>query len=127
MKKPEIVEKYWYSIDWDVGKLWSLELTVVELKIDNLIWHLDVPIWPDNMGIPYSVTPRQVIDEPTKYLKEYRRIKRSDLHYPLEIYKNKDRIMILDGVHRFTKAWYKGHEKIRARWIPETEIIKLNG
>ncbi len=90
-----------------------------------LVWHLDVPIWPDNKGIPYSVTPREVLEEPAKFPKESNRIIRSSLEYPLEIFQNKSKVMILDGVHRFAKAWQAGQEKIYSRWIPEAEIIKL--
>lgn len=125
MKKPEIVEKYWYSIDWDVNKLWSLDLPVVEVRMEVLEWHLDVPIWPDNNGVPYSVTPRQVLEEPNLYLRESNRIVRSNLEYPLDIFQNKGKIMILDGVHRLAKAWQAGQKKIKSRWIPEAEIIRM--
>ncbi len=125
MKKPEIVEKYWYSIDWDVTKLWLLDLPVVEIRMNVLFWHLDVPIWPDNKGIPYSITPRQVLEKSTKYHKEYERIVKANLDYPLEIFQNLDKVMILDGVHRFAKAWQIGQKKIHSRWVPESEVIKL--
>ena len=125
MKKPELVEKYWYSIDWDVKKLWLLDLPVVEVSMEVLVWHLEVAIWPDNHGKPYTVTPRQVLEEPARYPKEYQRIIGASLEYPLEIYQNKSKVMILDGVHRLAKAWQGGQEKIKSRWIPEAGIIRL--
>jgi len=41
----------------------------------------------------------------------------ANLEHPIEIYLHKGKWIILDGVHRFTKAVYLGHKTIKVRRI----------
>ena len=120
--RPEIISEYWYSIDWNVRELWSLDLPKVELPLVQLEWHLDVPVWPDEEGQPYTVTPRQVLGYPASYPKESARLRSASLAYPLEIFRNRGRLMILDGIHRLAKAHALGLEEIHVRHIPESAV-----
>ena len=52
----------------------------------------------------------------------------ADLKYPiiLAVNENNEITRVLDGNHRIQKALYLGNNSIRAKLIPEEDIIKLN-
>lgn len=119
---PDIIQRYWYAIDWDVHHLWSLELEVVQQPMRMLEWHLDVPVWPDQHGAPYMVTPRAVISEPTTHAREAARIAAADTTFPLEVYELRGRLMILDGIHRLAQLHAAGVADVHVRYVPETAV-----
>ena len=122
---PGIIRSYWYSVDWNVESIWKLDLAVENMSIGELVWHLDIPIWPDEAGTPYTTTPRQVLQAPTVHKREYNRIRTALLRYPLEVFWNRDRLMILDGVHRLAKAYSFGLAAVHVRIAPESAVHKL--
>ncbi len=124
-KLPKLIERYWYSIDWDVPSLWALDLPVEEIPIKTLDWHLDVPVWPDPTGRDYRITPRQVIGRPGTHAAEYARIERADLSFPIEVIPNRSRLMILDGIHRLCNAHIHGETVVQARRIPHSAVHML--
>ena len=122
---PPIIEDLWYSIDWDVPTLWALDLPKTMLPMERLIWHLDVPVWPDPDDVPYRVTPRQVIENPSLHAREIARVDAADLAFPIEVILRGDDWMILDGIHRLTKAWRDGATEISARIVPDDAVRHL--
>lgn len=118
---PPTIAEYWYAFDWDVEALWALELPSEMFPIDRLLWHLDVPLWPLD-DEKYALTPRQVLRAPYRYAKEYRRVRAASLVFPIEITRFKGRWLILDGVHRLTRAHEDGHEEIFVRKVPRKLI-----
>lgn len=122
---PPAIRKYWYSIDWDVESLWRLDLPVEEIEFRELAWHLDVAVWPDEQGNPYTVTPRQVLEEAARHPTEHRRIRAASLDYPLEVFAHLGRTMILDGVHRLAKAKIAGLSTMRVRRVPEEAVTRI--
>ena len=125
-ERPAITSDYWYSIDWDVERLWRLDLPVERMPLAALAWHLDVPVWPDEARRPYSVTPRQVLENPAEHPTEFRRVNAASLDHPLEVFRNRDRLMILDGVHRLAKAHALGLKEVPVRHVPESEVRLLD-
>ena len=123
--KPEIVERYWYSIDWDVESLWALDTPPRRQSLDALVWHLDVPVWPDPRGHPYRTTPREVLTDPILHQKEHARIAAADLKFPIEVFSHKGRLMILDGIHRLAKAYSAGAGGIMVRDVPEASVRRM--
>lgn len=124
MKKPEIIEKYWYSIDWDVKKLWALDLPVESFPMKELEWHMDVPVWPFE-GKGYCITPREVLNDPEKYHIEYERTMKADTAFPIEIIRRDNCWMILDGIHRFLKTYKNDGTEINVRKVPEKYVVRL--
>ena len=49
----------------------------------------------------------------------------SDLQHPLDIMFWKRRWLLLDGLHRLTKAKMTGQKKIKVRKIPQEAIPKI--
>lgn len=120
-QRAPIVEEYWYSIDWDVEAVWKLDLPVETMPIEELAWHLEVPIWPLD-GVGYVITPNQVMTEPTRYAEEHQRVIDADLSYPIDVIRHKGRWMILDGIHRLTKAVERGDTVMRVRKVPRSAV-----
>ncbi len=125
-KLPQIISEYWYSVDWDVEEIWRLELPVRQLPLDALAWHLDVPVWPDESGRNYSVTPRQVLENPSEHPMEMRRVSSASLEYPLDVCRNRGRLMILDGIHRLAKAHSLGCKTVQVRQVPESAVRPID-
>jgi len=124
-KHPKIIERYWYSIAWDVPALWALDLPVFEIPMKHLEWHLDAPVWPNEAGEGYRVSPRQVVENARENPTEFARIQSADLGFPIEVLERKNRWMILDGIHRLTKAYLMGQAQIRARKVPQSAVQRL--
>jgi hypothetical protein len=122
---PEIVKRYWYSIDWDVESLWLLDLPVETFPVADLSWHMGVPIWPDVAGNPYTVSPSQVLKNPENHAIEYSRIQRADASFPIEVFELADRLMILDGIHRLAQQISEGQDTIKGRLVPSTAVRQL--
>jgi len=119
---PETIRQFWYAIDWDVEYLWTLQLDVVDCPMHRLVWHLDVPVWPDEDGSPYAATPRAVLDAPHVHVREAARIASADVTYPLEVYELRGRLMILDGIHRLAQQHAAGTTVVRVRVVPESAV-----
>jgi hypothetical protein len=118
---PAIIQKYWYALDWEVEALWALDLPATPFPVARLLWHLDVPLWPlDN--VPYVLTPRQVLRAPFRYAQEYRRVREANLVFPIEITRLNGRWLILDGVHRLTRAHEDGSDTILVRKVPHRHL-----
>lgn len=99
-------------------------MPVREIPVSKLIWHMDVPVWPDETG-PYHASPNQVLSDPVRFAEEAARIKAADLSYPLEVFENKGRLMILDGIHRLARAVTEGQTEMRVRFAPDAAVTRL--
>ena len=66
-----------------------------------------------------NLTPRMLIKNFDKEISHAKKVMEVDLQYPIELYLHKGKRIILDGVHRFTKAVRSGHTTIKARKISE--------
>lgn len=122
---PESILEYGFDFDWDERDVWKLDYPKEEMNMKELEWHFDVPFWNLN-GIWYTLTPREVINNPEKFKKEYERVMNSDISYPIDIMENKGRFVILDGLHRLVKCKLLGMNQVKVRIIPRTEISNLS-
>lgn len=120
----------WRSVGFDFGnweeeKIWALKLPVIDLDINDLVWHFDAPWWPDDNGERWMVTPWDVIRQIEGTLNEQSNIEKVDLNFPIEVLAHRDRLLILDGVHRLVKAYKQGDKKIKARIIPREKLPEI--
>ncbi|NQV12902.1 MAG: ParB N-terminal domain-containing protein [Parcubacteria group bacterium] len=123
-KLPKIIKEVGFDFDWSESKVWALDFPVEEIPLSALAWHFDIPFW-DFLDDNYNLAPNQVISDPVKFEIEYSRTMKADLSHPIDIMKNKDRWLILDGLHRLVKAKILGYNKVSVRKIPRTEISKI--
>ncbi len=125
IKIPESVLEYGFDFDWDEKDVWKLNYPVQEIASEILEWHFDVPFWNWNNEW-YVLKPRDVINNPEKYKLEYKRIMNSDVSYPIDVMANKERLVILDGLHRLVKCNLLGMNKVKVRIIPRSEIPNIS-
>jgi len=101
-KTPAVLQAVLPNTMWDRDRLHRLVLPVIELPIDELRWQLELPWW--RVGERrFAVSPLQVRHDPEQYADQWRRTLAADLAYPIDLLQ-RDRLIVLDGVHRLLKA-----------------------
>ena len=90
------------NVSWSRERLHSLALPVVTLRIDDVRWQLDLPWWRSANG-PFTLTPNEVRRSPAAHAAQWKRTLDADLGYPIHLLQ-RDRLVVLDGVHRLLKA-----------------------
>lgn len=119
---PQIIKEVGFDFDWDERKVWALPVQAEEMNIKELVWHLDIPfLWE---GGAYNPKPKDVIDYPDDHREEYERTMHADLTYPIDIMENKNRWLILDGLHRLMKAFILEIDTVQVRKISR-DLIPL--
>lgn len=118
---PQVVKEVGFDFSWDEEKVWKLDIPVTEMDIQELVWHFDIPFHWHKGGI-YNLKSSEIIENPEQYREEYERVMKVDLKYPIDIMKNKDRWLILDGLHRLIKAYILKMNKVKVRIIPREKI-----
>lgn len=111
-----------YSVDMMFAyvNMFRDQLEIAHLPVNELIDQLEFKGWGDpRNGEAYS--PQDVLREPGKYAAEIKRIRQSNLRYPILVYGPKHQI--IDGVHRVTKAVLLRKKQIQAYVIP-LQIMK---
>ncbi len=108
--------------NWEEEKIWALDLPISEMSASELEWHLDCPFWENDHGERYSITPRQVIEKFEGTNREQEKVEQSNTSYPLEVYYNRDKWLILDGLHRLAKLYASGAKKVKVRIITEDTL-----
>ncbi len=111
--------------NWEEEKIWALDLPVTEIETEQLAWLLDVPFWENDASERWTVTPRDVIDRTPGTSREQERTTQADISFPIDIFENKGKWLVLDGLHRLTKLYMQGAEHIRVRSIPKDRFPEI--
>jgi hypothetical protein len=101
----------------------ELPVEVVEVPIEKLLWHFDMPVWDKEGTDDWNLTPWQVICDEAGSKPHRERIDQADLVFPILVTTFHDRLVIIDGVHRLVKAYEAGNKTIQAKVIP-LELFK---
>jgi len=113
-----------FDFENDPKKIWVLELPVVTIPIDRLMWHLEIPFWSSENGF-YDLSPRELLIHPELSAFHYQKVMNADLSYPIDYTFYKGRDKIIDGLHRLTRATVLGLKEIKVRSVPLELIIKI--
>jgi len=124
---PKIIKDVGFDFNWDSRKVWALDEPEVEIDINELMWHFDIPFWEIKDTDDYNLSPNEVIKNQHKdeHSEHWRKIQEADIKYPIDIMENKGRWLILDGLHRLVKLYIRGEKKIRVRKIPRARINEI--
>lgn len=95
-----------YSVDMMFAYLSQYEYPITKIKIKELEPNLYCKSWIINKK---EVAPIEVLDNKLKYKLEMSRIKNAELKYPIIMYDG----VIIDGMHRFTKAFMENRKSIK--------------
>lgn len=103
----------------DEPKLRKVKLPIEEISISEIENNLDIPYREKEGTDDWNLTPKMCIENFEKEIRHAKKTLEADLQYPIELYFHKDQWIILDGVHRFTKAVREWHTTIKVRKVPE--------
>jgi len=113
---PEILD---IGFKTDEPKLRKVNLPIEEIRISDIENNMDIPYWEQEGTDDRNLTPRMCIENFDKEIWHAKKVLEADLQHPIELYFHKGQWIILDGVHRFTKAVREGHTTIHVRKVPE--------
>lgn len=120
MKKlPPEMKDWYFPFNWDLSKLWELDVPTRILPLSDLRWHFDIPIWSVEKGMHFDLCPKEVIQNPGRHPRHDARIIKSDISYPVDMMFTVDRLAILDGIHRLAKHEINNIETVQVRIIPQ--------
>lgn len=112
-----------FKIDEEKVKL--LDLPAEEILISEIIANADIPYLEKEGTDDWNLSPNELIrnfeNEPT----HADWLQKVDLSFPIAIYNYKGKWIIIDGVHRFTKALMLKNEKILVKKVPDELIESL--
>ena len=115
MALPEILN---IGFKVDEPKLWKEKVPVEIVPISELEHNLDIPYLESLETDDWNLSPRMLLQNFEIEKFHAKKVEDADLQYPIEIYNHMGKWIILDGVHRFTKAVKLGKENIKVRKIP---------
>lgn len=113
---PEILDT---GFKIDEPKLRKENIPIEEIAISELENNMDIPYREQEGTDDWNLTPRMCLENFEKEVWHAQKVVEADLEYPIEIYFHKGQWIILDGVHRFTKAMREGHKTIKVRKVSE--------
>ena len=122
---PQVIKDVGFDFSWDEQKVWALNVPAIQMPIEELTWHFDVPFLWEGGGI-YNLTPWEVMEHPELYQEEYARMLAADLRHPIDIMENKGRWLILDGLHRLMRIYFEFNwKRVLVRIIPRERIPEI--
>ncbi len=122
-KIPKSLKKAGYEIYCDAEKLGSLDIPIVDFKINDLIWNFDLPLWGKD-GESWNLTPWDVINKVPGSASQRKRVENIDMTYPILVIERNNKWLIIDGVHRLVKAYLDDQKTILAKIITQDLIDK---
>ncbi len=122
---PQIIKDVGFDFNWDSKKVWLINEPIVDMDINELLWHFAIPFWEAQDTDDYNLTPWEFIKDTQKHTDHNQKIKKANLAFPIDIMENKGRWLILDGLHRLMKAYQQGLHKVRVRKIPRSRISEI--
>ena len=123
LRKPEEID-VGFKIDYK--KLWNLDIPVEEIDISELECNLDFPYLEQEGTDGWNLTPRMLIENFEKEKSHAKKVKETDLGYPIEICFHNDNWIILDGIHRYVRALMGGLKTIRVRRVSDTMLNEIH-
>lgn len=112
-----------YSVDMMFAFLIKYKHPITKIKMDEMLDLLNVPVWGDPTGTKYSAM--DVINFPTRYALDYKRIIKANLSYPIIVSYDDGYIEIVDGMHRLAKAFLQGKKEIDAYFFDKDLMDKF--
>ena len=119
MKKPDVIDT---GFKIPESSLWALDLPVEEIEIKELANNLTIPYLEKEGTDDWNLSICELIKNFDNEPHHAKQTMTADLAYPIELYCHNGQWIILDGVHRLTKAIHEGRKTILVRKIPQSAI-----
>jgi hypothetical protein len=114
------------QLPWEIERLHALRLAVRPVAVADLAWLFDVPLWRDEAGRRFRVTPNEVRRHPDRHPTQHARTRAADLDLPIHLAEHRGRWSVLDGVHRLLKADMLGVEALPAMWLSPADLASVS-
>jgi hypothetical protein len=121
---PPVIQHTLPMVPWDLDRLHALKLPVETVRVADLAWLLDLPLWQLN-GVRFQVSPRQVRNDPARFPDHLRRVMATDLSFPIHLVGHQGRLVVLDGYHRLLKAVIEGRAEIDAMTLSRLQLESI--
>lgn len=122
---PPLLAGWLLPVDWNREALWAVPRAPVQLEIAELRWLYDLPLWRGTDGRWFQVTPHDYLAKPDEYPEHDARVRTVDLTYPLHAIRRRDRLFLLDGVHRLVRADLDRREHVQAVVVSPDDLPKF--
>ena len=99
-----------YSVDMMFAYVNIFTPKTISVKISDFTNKLDDNYWGNPNKKGNKISPLMVLNNPSKYKKHMKRIKKANFKYPIMMYNNK----LIDGMHRIIKAKLNNKKTIKA-------------
>lgn len=120
---PSALEGIFFAFRWDKQKVWRLNTPVETMPLGALTWHLDLPVWSTEPPHPlFNLEPRRVIERPGDFPHHWNRILAASLAFPLELFLQGNRWVILDGYHRLAQHYICAADQVCVRKHPASVL-----
>lgn len=119
---PAPLRPWLLPVNWDRGRLWTIQRETVQIPISDLRWTYELPWWRGTDRRWFRVTPRAYLNAPHEHPEHHRRTTSVDLSYPIHVLRRRGRYVPLDGIHRTVRADQLDHRTINAIVLQLTDL-----
>ena len=110
---------------WEEKDVWRIALPSSEMAVSDFLWHFEVPYWENDDGEEFAVSAWDVVRGKSGSSKERLRTEQADLNFPIDVLHHNEKWFVLDGLHRLTKSYLCGQEKISVRIFPNARLAEI--
>ncbi len=115
-----------YSVD----RLFKItkNIKVHKVPVIELIDHLKRKSWEFKREGVADIAPIEVIDAPNKnrkFAKHHTKILNADMSYPILVYETDELSVIVDGLHRLSRAYIEKFPTIKVRYVTDKQLEKV--
>lgn len=117
---PPALQGIFFTHLWENSRIWALRTPTTTVPMEDILWHLKLPVWTTVPGEPrFDLAPATVLNDPQNHPRHWDRIHSADVSYPLEMFKNGERWVIVDGYHRLARLKVQRAEEVGVRTHPK--------
>ena len=117
---PERLRGVFFDRRWETSKVWRLPTPAQRIPFTELAWHLELTVWTTVRGeARWDLSPRMVLQHPELHERRWRKILGADLSFPLEMFRQGGRWVVLDGYHRLARHHIEGRAQVEVRLHPD--------
>ena len=124
-KFPAELNSY-FSLRWDKQQIWELDLPARKIRVNELLWLLELPFWSTRPPAPlFDLKPADVLRNPDVHPSHWQRSLAADLTYPIATAVVGNHIVILDGMHRLVQAVQKDLTSLQHSLVPDRYLTTM--
>lgn len=124
IQPPKVLTDVGLSVFVNTVNLRELPFPILNISLERLVWHFDMPVWEKDGTDDWNLTPWEVIKREAGTSEHQKRVEEADTTYPILVTEYKSRIVIIDGIHRLVKSYVQNQKTISAKIIP-SEYLTL--